>query len=187
MRKMLSDRASEELKQRAMRECEIFERDVRLRHQKEQEKAEAARRKLEQERLAIDESRQQQLQCKLQEKEADRKLGELYVKELARISAQHQDLERQKELAKEHHTRFSEVEKKLRDGLGGAGGSSEEIDALGSDLRRLARRVLGLEEEIKYKTVLELSHRAGLCADSAVLRGRILNYRRMGHLRRKRV
>ncbi len=83
-----------------MRECEIFERDVRLRHQKEQEKAEAARRKLEQERLAIDKSREQQLQCQLQEKEADRKLGELYVKELARISAQHQDLERQKELAK---------------------------------------------------------------------------------------
>ena len=96
-------------------------------------------------------------------------------------------MKKQKELAKEHHTRFSEVEKKLRDGLGGAGGSSEEIDALGSDLRRLARRVLGLEEEIKYKTVLELSHRAGLCADSAVLRGRILSYRRMGHLRRKRV
>ena len=38
MRKLLSDRASDELKKRAMRECEIFERDVRIRHQKEKEK-----------------------------------------------------------------------------------------------------------------------------------------------------
>ena len=83
-----------------MRECEIFERDVRLRHQKEQEKAEAARKKLEKERIAIDESRRQQLQCKQQDTEAERRLGELYVKELARITTQQQDLERQKELAK---------------------------------------------------------------------------------------
>ena len=60
---------------------------------------------------------------------------------------------KQKDLAKENHTRFAELEKKLRGG--GAGGSAnEEVDALGSDMRRLARRVLGLEEEIKYKTVI---------------------------------
>lgn len=99
-KKMLTDKAAEELKQRSMRECEIFERDVRLRHQKEQEKAEAARKKLEKERIAIDESRRQQLQCKQQDTEAERRLGELYVKELARITTQQQDLERQKELAK---------------------------------------------------------------------------------------
>lgn len=100
MRKMLSNRASDELKQRAMRECEIFERDVRLQHQKAKEKAESARKKLEQERIAIDESRRQQLQCKMQDKEAEKKLGELYAKELARITTQKQDLERQKELEK---------------------------------------------------------------------------------------
>ena len=100
MRKLLSDRACEELKNRAMRECEIFERDVRMRKQKEDEKAEAARRKLEQDRIAIDESRRQQLQCKRQDSEAEKKLGELYVKELARITTHQQDLERQKELAK---------------------------------------------------------------------------------------
>ena len=97
---MLSDRASEELKQRAMRECEIFERDVRIRHQKEQQKAEAAREKLERERLAIEDSRRQQLQSKKQETEAERKLGELYAKELARITSEQKDLERKKELAK---------------------------------------------------------------------------------------
>ena len=97
MKKMLSDRASQELKQRAMRECEIFERDVRLRHQKEQEKAEAKRKKLEKERITIDESRRKQLLCKQKDNEAERKLGDLYVKELARITAQQQDLERQKE------------------------------------------------------------------------------------------
>ena len=80
-----------------MRECEIFERDVRLRHQKEQEKAEAKRKKLEKERITIDESRRKQLLCKQKDNEAERKLGDLYVKELARITAQQQDLERQKE------------------------------------------------------------------------------------------
>ncbi|KAL7537740.1 hypothetical protein ACHAXR_008025 [Thalassiosira sp. AJA248-18] len=100
MRKLLSDKASVELKQRAMRECEIFERDVRLRQQKEKEKAEAARIKLEQERIAIDESRRQQLQCKVKETEAEKELGELYAKELARITTQQQDLERKKKLSK---------------------------------------------------------------------------------------
>ena len=100
MRKLLSDRASDELKKRAMRECEIFERDVRIRHQKEKEKAEAAQKKLEQERMAIDESRRRQLQCKQQDNEAERKLSELYVQELARINKQQQDLARQKELTK---------------------------------------------------------------------------------------
>lgn len=99
-RKLLSDRASEELKKRAMRECEIFERDVRLQQEREKGKADAAKRKVEQERVAIDESRRQQLQRQSQEKEADKKLGELYVKELARITAQQQDSEHKKKAAK---------------------------------------------------------------------------------------
>ena len=66
----------------------------------EKEKAEAAQKKLEQERMTIDESRRRQLQCKQQDKEAERKLSELYVQELARINKQQQDLARQKELTK---------------------------------------------------------------------------------------
>ena len=40
-RKMLSDGAAQELKQRILRECEKFERDVRLRNQQAREKADA--------------------------------------------------------------------------------------------------------------------------------------------------
>lgn len=100
MKKMLSDKAAEDLKQRAQRECELFDRDVRLRNQRAQEKAEATRIKREQEKVAIHESRQQQLQCKLRREEAERKLGDLYAKELARVTSQQKDLERDKELAR---------------------------------------------------------------------------------------
>ena len=78
----------------------MFERDVRLQQEREKGKADAAKRKVEQERVAIDESRRQQLQRQSQEKEADKKLGELYVKELARITAQQQDSEHKKKAAK---------------------------------------------------------------------------------------
>jgi len=98
MKKFLSDRASEELKQRSMRECEIFERDVKNMQERERRKEEAARKKVEQERADIDKSRRRQLQAKAKDLEAERELGELYAKELARITSKKQDLERRKEL-----------------------------------------------------------------------------------------
>jgi len=98
MKKLLSDRASEELKQRSMRECEIFERDVKNKQERERQKEEAARKKHERERADIDKSRRHQLQAKVKDREAERELGELYAKELARITSQKQDLEKRKEI-----------------------------------------------------------------------------------------
>lgn len=69
MRKVLSDRASHELKQRAEREFEIFERDQQLKHQKEIKRAEEARKKQEMARIEIDKSRKEQLQLKKQQLE----------------------------------------------------------------------------------------------------------------------
>jgi len=99
-RKMLSDGAADELKRRIMRECEIFERDVRLRNQQAREKTSAAQRKLEQERAAIDASRERQLASQRRQKEAERQLGELYAQELSRASAQEREAEQEKELAR---------------------------------------------------------------------------------------
>lgn len=67
MRKCLSDRASHDLKQRAEREFEIFERDQQLKHQKEMERAEAKRKKQELARVEIDKSRKDQLKLKKQQ------------------------------------------------------------------------------------------------------------------------
>lgn len=74
VRKLLSDRVSEQFKQRILKECEMLERDVRLRHEKEDEKVESTRKQIERERIAIDESRQNQLRCKLQEQQAEKSL-----------------------------------------------------------------------------------------------------------------
>ena len=98
MKKLLSDRAAEELKKRSMRECEIFERDVKNKQERERQKEEAARKKLERERADIAKSRRHQLQAKAKDLEAERKLGELYAKELARITSEKQDLEKRREL-----------------------------------------------------------------------------------------
>ena len=68
-RKRLSDQASQELKQRAEREFEIFERHQQLKQQKDTEQAEATRRKQELERIEIDKSRKQQLKAKKQQVE----------------------------------------------------------------------------------------------------------------------
>ena len=97
---MLSDRAAQELKQRILRECEKFERDVRLRNQQAREKADAARRKLERERAEIAASRERQLACQRRQKEAERQLDELYAQELSRATAQERETEREKELAR---------------------------------------------------------------------------------------
>ena len=100
MRKILSDRASDDLRQRAEREFAIFERDQKIRHQKEIEKAEAERQKHELDKLAIDQSRRQQIKLKNEQREADKQLSKLYIDQLNKISLEKQELERQKELAK---------------------------------------------------------------------------------------
>ena len=100
MRKILSDRASEDLRQRAMREFEIFERDQKMRYQKETEKAEAIHKKKELEKMAIEETRKEQIMHKKGQVEADRELSKLYVDQLNKVTLQRQELERQKELVK---------------------------------------------------------------------------------------
>jgi hypothetical protein len=86
MRKILSDRASEDLRQRAEREFAIFERDQRMRYQKELEKAEAERQKQELDRIEIDQSRRLQIKLKKEKMEADRELSKLYIDQLNLIS-----------------------------------------------------------------------------------------------------
>jgi hypothetical protein len=97
---MLSDKASEELKKMAKKECEIFDRDVKLRSEKEKEMTETRKKKFEQDRIDVEESRQQQLRSKVQDAEAQKKLGDLYAKELTRKATAQQELEHQKQLAK---------------------------------------------------------------------------------------
>mmetsp|Transcript_23188 Transcript_23188/g.36262 ORF Transcript_23188/g.36262 Transcript_23188/m.36262 type:complete len:455 (+) Transcript_23188:98-1462(+) len=100
MRKVLSDRASHDLKQRAEREFEIFERDQQLKYQRDMKRAEEARKKQELARIEIDKSRKQQLQLKKQQLEADRQLNKLYMDERERITRQELVAEQQKEFAK---------------------------------------------------------------------------------------
>jgi hypothetical protein len=71
-RKLLSDRASQDLKQRAEREYEIFERDRQLKQQKVMEQIEAARKEKEMERHEIEKSRMEQLKAKKQQAEGKR-------------------------------------------------------------------------------------------------------------------
>jgi|EP00970_Alexandrium_tamarense_P012308 trichohyalin len=99
-RKILSDRACEDLKQRAMREFEIFERDQQMRYQKERERAEAEKQKQELDKMAIDDCRKKQIMYRSQQVEADKQLGQLYVEQLNRITRERQEAERQKELIK---------------------------------------------------------------------------------------
>lgn len=100
VRKILSDRASEDLRQRAEREFAIFERDRKMRQQKELAKAEAERQKQERDRIAIDQSRKLQIRLKKEEQEADRELSRLYIDQLNKISSERLQLERQKELTR---------------------------------------------------------------------------------------
>ncbi|KAL7509135.1 hypothetical protein ACHAXN_006200 [Cyclotella atomus] len=100
VRKILSDRASEDLRQRAEREFAIFERDRKMRRQKELERAEAERRKEEQDKVAIDQSRKLQIRLKKEQEEADRQLSKLYIDQLNKITIERQELERRKQQAK---------------------------------------------------------------------------------------
>jgi hypothetical protein len=100
MRKMLSGNASEALKIIEKKEWEMFDRDVELRNEKEKEKIETTKNKLERERIDVDESRQRQLQRKVQDAEAEKKLADLYAKEIAKKATAQWELEHQKELEK---------------------------------------------------------------------------------------
>mmetsp|Transcript_13606 Transcript_13606/g.28898 ORF Transcript_13606/g.28898 Transcript_13606/m.28898 type:complete len:450 (-) Transcript_13606:66-1415(-) len=100
MRKLLSDEASKELKQRAMKEFEIFERDQQKRQQKEKELNEADRLKREAHKLAIEECRRNQIQYLKQKEEVEKKMGMLYTEERNREHQLQLEFERQKEAAK---------------------------------------------------------------------------------------
>jgi hypothetical protein len=78
----------------------MLERDVRLRHEKEDEKVESTRKQIEREQHAIHESRQHQLICKLQNQQAEKTLAELRARDWATISKQQLELDCQKQLAK---------------------------------------------------------------------------------------
>ena len=100
VRKLLSDRVSEQFKQRILKESEMLEKDVRLRHEKEDEKVELTRKQIEREQHAIHESRQHQLLCKLQNQQAEKTIAELRARDWATISKQQLELDCQKQLAK---------------------------------------------------------------------------------------
>lgn len=110
------------LKNLAEKECEIFDRGVKLHNEKEKERTEATKKKLEQEMADVDRSRQKQLQRKVQDAEFEKKLGDLYVEELARNATAQQELEHQKqlerrrqniELRKIHRDQIRENERKV--------------------------------------------------------------------------
>ena len=98
MREGLSDNASGILKKLAENECEIFDKGVKLHNEKEKERIEALKKKLEQEMADVNKSRRLQLQRKVQDAEFEKKLEDLYVEELARKVTAQQELEHQKQL-----------------------------------------------------------------------------------------
>ncbi len=100
MRKLLSDEASKELKKKAMKEFEVFERDQKMRQQKEKEQNEADRLKREAHKLAVEECRRNQIQYKQQREEVEKKMGMLYIEERNRENKLQLEFERQKEAAK---------------------------------------------------------------------------------------
>jgi hypothetical protein len=83
-----------------LKESEMLEKDVRLRHEKEDEKVELTRKQIEREQHAIHESRQHQLLCKLQNQQAEKTIAELRARDWATISKQQLELDCQKQLAK---------------------------------------------------------------------------------------
>ncbi|KAL7463512.1 hypothetical protein ACHAXS_003874 [Conticribra weissflogii] len=100
MRKLLSDEASKELKKKAMKEFEVFERDQKMRQQKEKEQNEADRLKREAHKLAVEECRRNQIQYKQQREEVEKKMGMLYIEGRNRENKLQFEFERQKEAAK---------------------------------------------------------------------------------------
>lgn len=144
MRKILSDRASEDLRQRAEREFAIFERDQRMRYQKELEKAEAERQKQELDRIEIDQSRRLQIKLKKEKMEADRELSKLYIDQLNLISLEKRELERQKELVKrQQNVQIREAQYQQ---------CQENVT------RREEERLAALKQEEKVRLRTELKH-----------------------------
>ena len=99
-RKMLSDKASAVVKSLQQRECELFDRDVAAKEEKEQQRKMAETMKLELDKLAVDESRQRQLQKKLQDQEVSKRLDDHYAEELLTKAMAQRELDQQKQQEK---------------------------------------------------------------------------------------
>jgi hypothetical protein len=136
-RKILSGSASEDLRQRAMREFEIFERDQKMRYQKEIEKAKGARQKQELDKITFDECRKKQIRKKKDQAEADKELSKLYADQLKKITLDRQEMERQKELAK----RQQNVEIRL----------AQQQQCQENNTRREEERLAALKQEKKVR------------------------------------
>lgn len=99
-RKMLSNEASAVVKSLQQRECELFDRDVAAKEEKEQQRKIAETMKLELDKVAVDESRQRQLQKKLQDQEVSKRLDDHYAKELLTKGMAQRELDQQKQQEK---------------------------------------------------------------------------------------
>jgi hypothetical protein len=99
-RKMLSDKASAVVKSLQQRECELFDRDVAAKEEKEQQRKVAETMKLELDKIAVDESRKRQLLKKLQDQEVNKRLDDHYAEELLMKSMAQRELDQQKKLEK---------------------------------------------------------------------------------------
>lgn len=148
-RKILSGKAAEELRQRAMREFEIFERDQKIRYQKEIEKATAVRQKQELDKIRIDECRMQQIRKKKDQAEADKELSKLYADQLKKVTLDRQELERKKELAK----RQQNVEIRL----------AQQQQCQENNKRREEERLAALKQEKKVRILSLTLIRIGAC------------------------
>ena len=99
-RKMLSDKASAVVKSLQQRECELFDRDVAAKEEKEHQRKVAETMKLELDKIAVEESRKKQLLKKLQDQEVNKRLDDHYAQELLMKSMAQRELDQQKQLEK---------------------------------------------------------------------------------------
>ena len=99
-RKMLSDKASAVVKSLQQRECELFDRDVAAKEEKEHQRKVAETMKLELDKIALEESRKKQLLKKLQDQEVNKRLDDHYAQELLMKSMAQRELDQQKQLEK---------------------------------------------------------------------------------------
>ena len=99
-RKMLSDKASAVVKSLQQRECELFDRDVAAKEEKEHQRKVAETMKLELDKIAVEESRKSQLLKKLQDQEVNKRLDDHYAQELLMKSMAQRELDQQKQLEK---------------------------------------------------------------------------------------
>jgi hypothetical protein len=99
-RKLLSDKASAVVKSLQQRECELFDRDVAAKEEKERQRKVAETMKLELDKIAVEESRKSQLLKKLQDQEVNKRLDDHYAEELVMKSMAQRELDQQKQLEK---------------------------------------------------------------------------------------